>query len=91
MHTGEIFDLFADYRDTTLVGGVELENSGLDHFGAVKLFGEGQNCGCLAGSRGPIEKHMWQLLGDVSLVVVRAGSWVRTLEACRVLWRTVTV
>ena len=58
---GEILDLFAYDGDAALVGGVEFEDAGGEHGGAVELFGKGENGGCFAGAWGTIEEHVGKL------------------------------
>ena len=59
---GEIFHFFADNRYATLIGGVEFEDAGSNHFRAVELFGESENGGCLAGTWRAVKEHMRELI-----------------------------
>lgn len=92
MHPSKVFDFFANDGDAALVGGVEFEDAGFEHFGAVELFGEGEDGGGLAGSRRPVEEHVGELESSCQRFgLLLFDDQLRTLVACSVRCRTVIV
>lgn len=63
LHAREVLHFLADDGDASFVRGVEFEDAGLDQLGAVELFGEREDGGCLSGPRGAVEKHVWEVGG----------------------------
>ena len=63
MHARKVFDLFAHDADSALVGGVEFEDAGFDQFGAVELFGEGEDGGGFACAWWAVEEHVGEVGG----------------------------
>ena len=75
MHACKVLDFVADDGDTALVGSVEFEDTGFNEFGAVELFGEGENGRSFARAWWAVEEHVRQLL---LLVVV-----LRLMDVCK--------
>jgi hypothetical protein len=60
---GEVLDFLTHNGDTSLVGGIEFENTRFHEFGTVELFRKCKDGGCFAGSWGPVEEHMREVGG----------------------------
>ena len=63
MHARKVLDFLADDRDTALIGSVQFQHAGFHEFGAVELFGEGEDCGCFACAWRAVEEHVWEVGG----------------------------
>lgn len=57
----EALDLFAHNSDSTVVGGVQFEDTLAVEEWAEQGFGKGEDGGCLSGSWGAVEEHVWKL------------------------------
>lgn len=62
----EALNLFAHDRNTSLVGGVELKDSGTVELGSEELLAEGEDGGGLAGPGRSVKEHVGQLERDWS-------------------------
>lgn len=65
----EGFNLFADYVDTTVVGGVELKDHLPHVLRTVDFSCKGEDCRCLSGSGRTVEEEMWESLRSCQLGV----------------------
>lgn len=61
MHPCKVLDFLTHNADAALVGGVEFEYTGLEHFGAVQLFRQGEDCRRFACAGGAVEEHVGEL------------------------------